>query len=209
MNLIMELAEKYELQVLEDVSPAFKREYKGRKLGTIDHGRAFVFFPSKNLGVYGEGGLIATNDDQVAEAARMSRAHGGKNYNEMLGYNLRLDALQAAILQVKLSHIDEWNEARRKVARTYNELLKDGSGVVTLYEVPYARHVYHQYVIMRIQNERHDEVQRRLAEAGIGATRYLGIGCLYMKRVQIGTCAKVEQAVKEVLSLWNTCTHLA
>ena len=134
----MDRAEKYEFQILEDVSEVFGGEDKGRKFGTIGHAGAFPFFSSKKLGDYGDGGLIATNDNEVAEATRMLQAHRArkKYHNKVLGYNSRLDALQAAILQVKLSHIDEWNEARRKVARTYNKLLKDRPGMVTPYERP-------------------------------------------------------------------------
>ncbi len=173
MDPIMALAEKYGLKVLEDVAQAFGGEYKGRKLGTIGHAGAFSFFPSKNLGACGDGGLVATNDDEVAEFARMLRAHGArkKYYNEMIGYNSRLDALQAAILRVKLRYVDGWNEARRRVASTYNELLKDVPRVMTPYEAPYAKHVYHQYTV-RIPGGGRDEVQVKLAEKGIGTMVY-------------------------------------
>lgn len=173
MDPILEIAREHRLKVLEDTAQAFGGEYKGKKLGTLGDAGAFSFFPTKNLGGVGDGGLIATNDGQVAELARMLRAHGArkKYHNEMLGYNSRLDALHAAILRVKLPYIDGWNEARRRVAQTYNELLKDVPGVVTPYEAPYAKHVYHQYTV-RILGERRDEVKRRLAAAGIGTMVY-------------------------------------
>ena len=204
MDPILEIARKHGLKVLEDVAQAFGGEYKGRKLGTLGDAGAFSFFPSKNLGAYGDGGLIATNDDQVAELARMLRAHGArkKYYNEMPGYNSRLDALQAAILRVKLPHVDAWNEARRWVARTYNELLKDVPGVVIPCEAPYAKHVYHQYTV-RIPEGRRDEVQRRLAEMGIGTMVYYPVP---LHRLPVygypeGTFPEAERAAREVLSL--------
>lgn len=204
MDPIMSLAGKYGLKVLEDVAQAFGGEYKGRKLGTIGHAGAFSFFPSKNLGAYGDGGLIATDDDRVAEVARMLRAHGArkKYYNEVLGYNSRLDELQAAILRVKLPHVDAWNEARRRVAQTYNELLKDVPGVVIPYEATYAKHVYHQYTV-RILDGRRDEVQRRLAEAGIETVVYYPVP-LHLLPVyeELGcTLFEVDRVAREVLSL--------
>ena len=204
MDPIMGLAEKYGLKVLEDVAQAFGGEYKGRKLGTIGHAGAFSFFPSKNLGAYGDGGLIATNDDEVAETARMLRAHGArkKYYNEMLGYNSRLDELQAAILRVKLPHIDEWDEARRRVAQTYNELLKDVSGVVTPYEAPYAKHVYHQYTV-RVLNGRRDRVRQVLTGAGIGTMVYYPVPVhkLPVYAHSNVSCPVAERLAEEVLSL--------
>lgn len=173
MDPIMELAEEYNLKVIEDAAQAFGGEYKGRKLGTIGHAGCFSFFPSKNLGAFGDGGLIATNDDKIAEAAWMLRVHGAKKkyYNEMLGYNSRLDEMQAAILRVKLSHVDEWNEARRQTAKRYNELLKEVPGIITPYEALYARHVYHQYTI-RVTGGKRDKVKQFLADQGIGTVVY-------------------------------------
>src|SRR5215204_7428481 len=132
MDPILTLAEEHGLKVLEDVAQAFGGEYKGRKLGNIGHAGAFSFFPSKNLGACGDGGLITTNDSEVAEAARMFRVHGAKKkyHNEIVGYNSRLDELQAAILRVKLPCIDRWNEGRREVARRYNALLEKMPGMV-------------------------------------------------------------------------------
>ena len=204
MDPILALAKEHGLKVLEDVAQAFGGEYRGRKLGTLGDAGAFSFFPTKNLGAYGDGGLVATNNDQVAELARMLRAHGArkKYHNEVLGYNSRLDAIQAAILRVKLPRIDAWNEARRRVAETYNELLRDIPGVQTPYEAPYAKHVYHQYTL-RITGGRRDKVRTKLAEAGIGTMVYYPIPVhqLPVYGYPAGSFPEAERAAQEVLSL--------
>lgn len=204
MDPIMALAGKYNLKVIEDTAQAFGGEYKGRKLGTIGDAGCFSFFPSKNLGAFGDGGLIATNDDEIAEKARMLRVHGAKKkyYNEVVGYNSRLDEIQAAILRVKLPHIDEWNEARRQAAHRYNQLLKDVPGVITPYEASYAKHVYHQYTI-RVVNGRRDAVKEYLAEHGIATMVYYPVP---VHRLPVyADCnyrlPEAEKAATEVLSL--------
>jgi dTDP-4-amino-4,6-dideoxygalactose transaminase len=173
MDVILRLAKQYNLQVIEDVAQAFGGCYQGKKLGSLGTVGCFSFYPSKNLGTYGDGGLITTNNEGLAELARMLRNHGSKRAydNELLGYNSRLDELQAAILRVKLPHIDEWNEGRRRVACLYNELFAEVSGVITPQEAPAAKHVYHQYTI-RITNGKRDQVKRHLDRAGIGAMLY-------------------------------------
>lgn len=173
MDPILALARRYNLKVIEDAAQAFGGEYKGRKLGTLGDAGAFSFFPSKNLGGFGDGGLIATNDDEIAEKARMLRVHGSrkKYYNEMLGYNSRLDELQAAVLRVRLRYVDQNNAARRQVARWYNELLKDVETVDPPYEALYGRHVYHQYTI-RVPAEMRESIRRWLAEHGIATMVY-------------------------------------
>lgn len=173
MDPILALARQYRLKVIEDVAQAFGGEYKGKKLGGIGEAGCFSFYPSKNLGAYGDGGLITTNDDKVAELARMLRVHGAKRayYNELIGYNSRLDELQAAILRVKLPHVDSWNESRRKVASIYNQLLANTPDVITPVEVPNVRHVYHQYTI-RILNGKRDQVKQHLDQAGIASMLY-------------------------------------
>jgi len=127
MSGVMNIAKRHSLFVVEDACQSIGAELQGKKLGTIGHAGAFSFFPTKNLGAYGDGGLVVTNDDQVAERVRMLRAHGSKvkYHNELIGYNSRLDEIQAAVLRVKLRHLDEWNAKRRQIALLYNELLKD------------------------------------------------------------------------------------
>lgn len=173
MEPLMEVAEKHGLLVLEDVAQAFGCEYKGRKAGTIGHAGAYSFFPSKNLGAFGDGGLFVTNNDQYADTVRMLRVHGArkKYYNETVGVNSRLDTIQAAVLRCKLPHIDGWNEGRRSAALRYNALLADVPGIITPTESGYTKHVYHQYTI-RIEGGKRDHVQQVLGDAGIGSFIY-------------------------------------
>lgn len=193
MAQILTIAQKYNLKVIEDCAQSFGAKYygscsgckndcdktiknsiTGKFTGTIGNVGAYSFFPSKNLGAYGDGGLIATNDDNIAEIARMLRVHGArkKYHNEILGYNSRLDTIQAAILRVKLPHIDSWNEGRRKVAKIYNELLAGLSAIITP-ELSDG-HVFHQYTI-RITNGKRDQLQQYLNSQGIGSMIYYPI----------------------------------
>lgn len=190
MARIMTIAAKHNLKVIEDCAQAFGAVYKGdcsgceqscedsirdlnlgKYVGTMGHVGAFSFFPTKNLGAYGDGGLLTTDDDDIAEMARMLRVHGAKERycNLMLGYNSRLDALQAAILQVKLRHIDEWNNKRRWAAATYELSLANVDDVIA--PVSSAGHVFHQYTV-RIKNGKRDLIKQGLADAGIGAMIY-------------------------------------
>lgn len=204
MDPIMALAEKYNLRVIEDTAQAFGGEYKGKKLGTIGDVGCFSFFPSKNLGAFGDGGLIASNNDEIAEVARMLRVHGArkKYYNEMIGYNSRLDEIQAATLRVKLPHVDEWNEGRRQVAYRYNELLKDVPGIITPFEDRNAKHIYHQYTVL-VQNGKRDELKDHLAENGIGTMVYypVPINRLPIYEKQAPNLPVAEQLAGKVLSL--------
>lgn len=202
MDSILAIAEEHGLKVLEDCAQAFGATYRGKKVGTLGYAGAFSFFPSKNLGAYGDGGLLVTNDDGVAELARMLRAHGSrrKYYSEIIGYNSRLDALQAAILRVKLPHVDRWNERRRQVAERYNQLLSGVPGLV-LPEISEG-HVFHQYTV-RILGGKRDAVQQSLAKAGIGTMVYYPIP---LPRLPVfgyseGVFPEAERGAVEVLSL--------
>lgn len=170
MDEILSLAQKHHLAVIEDNAQAFGAEYKGKKTGAIGEIGCLSFFPSKNLGGYGDGGMVTTNDDRLAEQARMLRTHGWKKkyYPEMLGYNSRLDELQAAVLRVKLRHIEAWNRRRREIAAAYNRLLAD-LPVGLPVEAPDRTHIYHLYVISFSQR---DELQQQLREAGIASEVY-------------------------------------
>ncbi|AFZ46820.1 DegT/DnrJ/EryC1/StrS aminotransferase [Cyanobacterium stanieri PCC 7202] len=193
MAQIKEIAEEYGLKIIEDCAQAFGAKYygdclgceqkcsdaqrnsiEGKYVGGIGDIGAFSFYPTKNLGAYGDGGMITTNDDDIAELARMLRVHGAKkNYhNEMLGYNSRLDSIQATILRVKLNYIKDWNQARQNIARKYNQLLGNLKSIV----VPSFSdgHVFHQYTI-RVDNGRRDELKAYLADKGIGSMIYYPI----------------------------------
>ena len=204
MDPILALAQERGLRVVEDTAQALGTEYKGRKAGTLGTVGAFSFFPTKPLGAFGDGGLLVTNDEAVAEESRMLRVHGArkKYHNEAIGYNSRLDELQAAILRVKLPHLDEWNEGRRVAAARYAALLAPVEGVVAPSEEAYGRHVYHQYTI-RIRDGKRDLVQEKLAEAGIGTMIYypIPIHRLPAYAGQYPSLPVAEAAAGEVISL--------
>ena len=183
MNDIMNLAEEYKLFVLEDVAQAFGATWKGRKLGSIGSAGAFSFFPSKNLGGFGDAGMVTTNDDEIAELVRMLLKHGGKDkYNvDHIGYNGRLDTLQAAILLAKFKYIDEFNEKRNKIAKIYSHELQgiEDLSLPVDYDDPIlssspskiddSYHVFHQYTI---QTSRREELQIFLNEKGVSTMVY-------------------------------------
>ncbi len=152
MNSIMEIARKHKIAVVEDNAQGIGATYKDRKAGGIGDIGTISFFPSKNLGAFGDAGMMVTNDEMLCQKMRMICNHGSREryHHEILGVNSRLDALQAAILNVKLKYLDEWNEGRRKVAAKYNNLLRDAK-VITPYVEPYNQHIYHQYTL-RVQN---------------------------------------------------------
>ena len=127
MDEILKMAKKHDLHVVEDACQAHSAEYKGRKSGSMGILGCFSFYPGKNLGAYGEGGMIITNSDELADKIKVLRDHGQakKYHHDMIGYNSRLEGIQGAVLNVKLKHLDDWTEARRKNAKLYNELLKD------------------------------------------------------------------------------------
>lgn len=204
MDEITGLAKKHSLFVLEDVAQAFGGAWKEKKLGSIGDLGSFSFFPSKNLGCFGDGGMISTGDDELADLARMLLKHGGKDkYNvDHIGYNARLDTLQAAILLAKFRYIDEFNAKRVKIAETYDSLLKSDNLIC-----PRAMegHVYHQYTV-RVTGGRRDVLQKHLAEKGIDSMVYYPVPLHEMKvfhgRMKTsGSLINSEQLSKEVLSL--------
>ena len=148
MDKIMEIANRYNLIVIEDACQAIGASYEGRKSGALGHAGCFSFFPTKNLGGYGDGGIITTSNEELAGRIRMLRAHGSskKYYNSIIGYNSRLDEIQAAMLRVKLRHLDNFNEARRAKAERYNHLLQ-GLGFKLPEADSKAVHVYHLYIL--------------------------------------------------------------
>ena len=173
MDPICEIAKKHGVAVVEDAAQCIGAEYKGRRAGSIGEIGCFSFFPSKNLGAFGDGGMVTTNDPKLADRLKALRVHGSikKYYHEMVGVNSRLDALQAAILQVKLRHLDTWSAGRQRNADAYRRLLTEAHVPVILPQpAPYqTRHVYNQFVI---RGQRRDELQAYLKENGVGTEVY-------------------------------------
>lgn len=212
MDEIMTIAKEYNLFVLEDVAQAFGGMWKGRRLGSIGTLGCFSFFPSKNLGGFGDGGMVSTNDDELAELVRMLLKHGGKDkYNaQYIGYNARLDTLQAAIILAKFKYIDEFNDRRKKIAEIYTQGLTDIDSLIlpmthTSFSVVNDSHVYHQYTI-RVTNGKRDELQNYLKKKGINTSVYYPVPLHKMKvfkeRAKIhGDLKFAEIMPSQVLSL--------
>ncbi|MBI3578170.1 MAG: DegT/DnrJ/EryC1/StrS family aminotransferase [Ignavibacteriales bacterium] len=204
MEGIMAVANKHGIPVIEDMAQAMGAEYNGKKVGGIGMLGCISFFPSKNLGAFGDAGMVVTNDAALAEKVRMIIVHGSKvrYYHEVLGVNSRLDTLQAAILNVKLKHLESYHQARRNAAQTYNRLF-DGADVVIPTEASYARHIYHQYTV-RLKNR--DIVAKHLASKKIPHGIYYPIP-LHLQQAfsnvanPKGAFPVTEHATEEVLSL--------
>ena len=204
MTALFNVTRSHGLKVIEDNAQAFGAEFRGRKTGSLGDVACLSFFPSKNRGGYGDGGMVTTNDGEVAEQVRMLRSHGWrkKYHPEAIGYNSRLDELQAAILRVKLHHVERWNERRRKLAQRYNEELSS-MGLGVPHEAPYAKHVYHLYTV-RVEDR--DGLQRHLQAKGIASAIYypqplhLALPCqpLAYRR---GDFPEAERASRETLAL--------
>jgi dTDP-4-amino-4,6-dideoxygalactose transaminase len=204
MDEIMAIARKHHLAVIEDCAQAIGTRYKERLVGALGTFGCFSFFPSKNLGAYGDAGMLVTDDTDLADRARSLRGHGGrvKYYHEELGVNSRLDELQAAILRVKLPHLDDWIDNRRAVAKRYIDAFAD-SGMQLPVDPPYGRHAYHQFTI---RVEERDRVQKELQAAGIQTMIYYPVP-LHMQKVHEslgqgeGAFPHSEKAAREVLSI--------
>jgi dTDP-4-amino-4,6-dideoxygalactose transaminase len=166
MDPLLDIAHRHGLKVIEDACQAHGATYKGRRAGCLGDAGGFSFYYSKNLGALGEGGFVTTSDPEIYRKARMIRDHGSERryYHDMIGFNGRLDEIQAVVLRAKLPHLEEYNRLRREHARKYNELLV-GLPVITPTECPENQHIYHMYVI---QAPRRDELQIWLKERGIG-----------------------------------------
>ena len=171
MDPILEIAKTYNLYVIEDCAQAIGATYKGKKVGSFGDIGCFSFFPTKNLGAFGDGGMITTNSDMLADRVISLRNHGGKvrYYHDEIGLNSRLDEIQAAILRVKFPHLDSWNKRRQEVAIKYNELLKDVEEIITPFELEETSCVYHQYTI---QTPQRDKMHEALKQKGVMAMIY-------------------------------------
>ena len=205
MDPILAIAAAHGLHVVEDACQAHGAEYKGRKAGSMGIAGCFSFYPGKNLGAYGEGGAVVTNDDAVASKIRMFRDQGQskKYFHDVIGWNARLDGIQGAVLKVKLKYLGAWNEFRREHAREYDRLLAPLAGVIVPRQAAYVKHVYHIYAIRVKQRDR---LMSALAEKGVScgihypvpihlqdAYRFLGLAR--------GSFPVAEQCAGEFLSL--------
>lgn len=200
---ILDIAKKYRLKIIEDCAQSFGAEVNGKKAGSLGDAGCFSFYPSKNLGGYGDGGMVILNDSGVADTIRELRNHGSKGSyrHKRVGFNSRLDEIQAGILLVKLLHLDKYNIKRRQNAALYNNLLSDK--VRCPVEKQGAYHVFHQYTI--ISNKR-DEIHQRLKENGISSVVYYPVPlhlqeALKFLGYQKGDFPVAEKAAREVLSL--------
>lgn len=213
MDALDSLAEQYKLLVIEDAAQAIGAAWHDRQAGSMGMAAAFSFYPTKNLSAYGDAGLVTTRDAEVAEHMRRLRNHGSpqRYLHEEFGWNARMDAIQAAVLRVKLPHIEEWNRARREHAARYNLLLAEagllsvkGKSPIRLLEItPGAHHVFHQYVI---RAERRDELRKFLTNLKIGTEIYYPIP-LHLQPVfaylgyREGDLPESERASRDVLAL--------
>jgi len=204
MNAIEDLARNYDIAIIEDACQAHGAQCKDKKAGSIGHAGAFSFYPGKNLGAYGDGGIVVTNNKNIAESIQMLRNYGQKvKYkHELFGYNSRLDNLQAAILRVKLRRLDDWNERRQEIARLYNELLAE-TPLVLPNICSDLSHVYHLYVI---RAKERDKLLKHLNDQGIGASIHYPVPVHLQKPYRDlgyreGLCPVSERLCSEVISL--------
>ena len=204
MDPILEIADRHGLIVIEDASQAHGAEYKGVKVGTLCNAGCFSFYPTKNLGAYGDGGMVITNNAEICEKIVMLRNYGRKTryFHLIKGFNSRLDELQASILRVKLRHLDKWNEMRNNNAKVYTDMLSE-TDVVCPVEKDYAKHVYHLYVI---RNARRDDLQNFLYQHGVSTLVHYPVPIhlqdAYKElRTLTGTLPVTEKTAREILSL--------
>jgi dTDP-4-amino-4,6-dideoxygalactose transaminase len=206
MDSILELAKRYQFIVIEDACQAHGALFKAKKsAGTMSLAGCFSFYPGKNLGACGEGGAVITDDEKINNYIRMVRDHGQsqKYYHEIEGYNGRLDAIQAGILRIKLTHLKEWNAARRRNAKQYDQLLSRVEGVNIVHEPEWSTSIYHLYVV-KIKNR--DAIQKRMAEKGVATALHYPIP-LHLQNAYMhlgykpGDFPIAEKHAKEILSL--------
>lgn len=212
MTELMEIAQHHGLAVIEDCAQATGAEWAGQKVGSIGHIGCFSFFPTKNLGACGDGGALTTNDPQIAAEVRALKEHGQKRryYYEEIGMNSRLDTIQAAILQIKLRYLDNWNNRRRAVAALYDQLLSPIPSIIRPLELSEGRGVWNQYTIRIPQasptGAGRDHVRERLQQLGVSSMVYYPLP-LHLQPVykelgyQAGQLPVSEQVATEVLSL--------
>ena len=175
LDPLKEIAKKHNLILVEDAAQAHLAEYKGKPIGGLTAAASFSYYPGKNLGAYGEGGSVTTNDEALYNRVKKLREHGQsqKYYHDSYGHNYRMEGIQGAVLGVKLKHLNKWTDARRAVAAKFNEGLKDAAKVITPKEMSYAKHVYHLYVIqlddgsLEASNHLRDKLKDYLTQQGV------------------------------------------
>lgn len=201
------IADRHNLKVIEDAAQAFGAEYRGKKIGAYSDATTFSFYPTKNLGCYGDGGIIVTNSDELAAKIRMLRVQGRdpntpKYYHKQVGYNSRLDEIQAAMLRIKLRYIDTWNTARRSRAYAYNQKLNT-LPLITPYHAPDRKHVYHLYML---QGENRNNIMKHLNDNGISSGVYYPMP-LHLQEVYkylgytVGSLPNAEEISKKIFAL--------
>jgi dTDP-4-amino-4,6-dideoxygalactose transaminase len=205
MDPILKIAARHGLFIIEDACQAHGAEYKGIKAGSMGEAGCFSFYPGKNLGAYGEAGMVVTKDPALAEKVRMIRDHGQsqKYHHHRIGWNARMDGIQGAVLNVKLKRLTQWNEARRRNAHRYHALLGDIPDLAIPHEAPYGRHVYHIYAI-RVRNR--DRLIALLAEGGIACGIHYPVPIHLQQaygflNLQEGSFPVAERCAKEFVSL--------
>jgi dTDP-4-amino-4,6-dideoxygalactose transaminase len=204
MDPILEIARKHDLVVIEDACQAHGAEYKKKKIGSIGHLACFSFYPTKNLGAYGDGGLVVTRDERLYQQLKLLRNLGQSDryHHKIKGYNSRLDEIQAAFLRTKLKHLDAWNEQRRSFASHYDELLS-GTPLRLPQEAHYGKHVYHLYVV---RTPKRDELRSFLEQRGIQTLIHYPIPIHLQDAyrdlsLEVGCYPEAEVAAQEILSL--------
>ena len=205
MDAVLHVTEKHGLIVIEDAAQAIGARHRGRQAGTFGHYGCFSFFPSKNLGAAGDGGMVVTNDAQRAEKLRVLRGHGAKPkyHHKIIGGNFRLDAIQAAVVSAKLPHLDDWTTARQRNAKQYDRLLGEAGVPIGLPKVATDRHIFNQYVI---RTSKRDELQAYLQKKGVGTEVYYPVPmhlqeCFAYLGHVAGAFPESERAAKETLAL--------
>ncbi len=210
MEPLWRVAERHNLPIIEDACQAIGSEYQGKRTGTLGSMACFSFYPTKNLGGFGDGGMVVLSDDEWTDTIAALRNHGSKQryYHDRMGWNSRLDALQAALLRVKLPYLDKWCDARAAMAKRYDRLIEENQLGYLLKKPtvrPHGRHTFHQYVV-RVGHDLRDELRTYLREKGIGSEIYYPLP-LHLQEVykslghQPGDFPACEKAAKEVLAL--------
>lgn len=204
MDAIMAIANEHNIIVIEDAAQAVGAKYKGRPVGSIGHFGSFSLHPLKNLGACGDAGIITTNDDAMAEWLRKARTHGMRNRDEcdFWSYNARIDAMQAAILNVKMKHLSKWNNRRIEIANAYNDILKNYEVIIPVHDEDYES-VYHAYII---QTPRRDELMNYLLENGIDCKIHYPIAIHQQKAaISLGVndedLPRTSRMIQEILSI--------